>query len=259
MDIATTRFGTVTIEEVDVMIFSDGLIGMEDCRQWALLADSQNDALGWMQCLDRPEVCARLSGSGGATRRRAAGAQFGRRCAGARDPQPSRGLPGAESQSAARVVHGATDRAANRCQRRSCSAAPDPGRVEIAAGRLVGGCVGQFERRSMKRRMCSKSRRGIIGNFTLGLESRDKPDRPLSQTGTFARRGVLPRQTVDCPDSRIAPVITAAAIRGRRSSGSGAGAIGVTERNLRGDPYGASCLFFLDSATRASSSATMWS
>lgn len=56
MDIATTRFGTVTIEEVDVMTFSDGLIGMEECRQWALLADSQNDALGWMQCLDRPEV-----------------------------------------------------------------------------------------------------------------------------------------------------------------------------------------------------------
>src|SRR5215471_19104471 len=56
MDINTTRFGTVTIAEEDVMTFADGLIGMEDCRQWALLADSQNDALGWMQCLDRPEV-----------------------------------------------------------------------------------------------------------------------------------------------------------------------------------------------------------
>jgi flagellar assembly factor FliW len=56
MDIDTTRFGTVTIEQEDVMTFADGLIGMEECRQWALLADAQNDALGWMQSLDRPEV-----------------------------------------------------------------------------------------------------------------------------------------------------------------------------------------------------------
>ncbi|HEY2253072.1 MAG TPA: flagellar assembly protein FliW [Planctomycetaceae bacterium] len=56
MDITTTRFGTITIEREDVMTFVDGLIGMEDCRQWALLADAENDALGWLQCLDRPEV-----------------------------------------------------------------------------------------------------------------------------------------------------------------------------------------------------------
>jgi flagellar assembly factor FliW len=56
MDITTTRFGTITIEQEDMMTFVDGLIGMEDCRQWALLADAENDALGWLQCLDRPEV-----------------------------------------------------------------------------------------------------------------------------------------------------------------------------------------------------------
>ena len=37
MDITTTRFGTVTIDEEDVLTFVDGLIGMEDCRRWALL------------------------------------------------------------------------------------------------------------------------------------------------------------------------------------------------------------------------------
>ncbi len=56
MDISTTRFGTVTIDEDDVLVFVDGLIGMEDCRHWALLADAQNAALGWLQSLDRPEV-----------------------------------------------------------------------------------------------------------------------------------------------------------------------------------------------------------
>jgi flagellar assembly factor FliW len=56
MDITTTRFGKVTIGEEDVLTFVDGLIGMEDCRRWALLADAQNNALGWLQSLDRAEV-----------------------------------------------------------------------------------------------------------------------------------------------------------------------------------------------------------
>lgn len=56
MDITTTRFGIVAIDDEDVLTFVDGLIGMEDCRRWALLADAQNSALGWLQSLDRPEV-----------------------------------------------------------------------------------------------------------------------------------------------------------------------------------------------------------
>ena len=56
MDIATTRFGTVTIEEQDVLTFVDGLIGMESQSRWALLADARNSALGWLQSLDRPDV-----------------------------------------------------------------------------------------------------------------------------------------------------------------------------------------------------------
>jgi flagellar assembly factor FliW len=56
MDVSTTRFGTVTIAADDVLLFSDGLIGMEDCQRWVLLADAQNSALGWLQSLDRPSV-----------------------------------------------------------------------------------------------------------------------------------------------------------------------------------------------------------
>src|SRR3954471_8405332 len=56
MKISTSRFGNVTIQDADVLTFVDGLIGMEDCRRWVLLADAQNPALGWLQSLDRAEV-----------------------------------------------------------------------------------------------------------------------------------------------------------------------------------------------------------
>jgi flagellar assembly factor FliW len=56
MKIHTTRFGTLAIEEDDVLTFAEGLIGMEECRGWVLLADAQNSALGWLQSMDRPEV-----------------------------------------------------------------------------------------------------------------------------------------------------------------------------------------------------------
>jgi hypothetical protein len=33
-----------------------GLPGLEDCREWALLADASNDALGWLQSTTRGDV-----------------------------------------------------------------------------------------------------------------------------------------------------------------------------------------------------------
>ena len=56
MNISTTKFGSISIEEADVLTFVDGLIGMEDCRRWVLLGDSENEALAWLQSLERPEV-----------------------------------------------------------------------------------------------------------------------------------------------------------------------------------------------------------
>jgi flagellar assembly factor FliW len=56
MNISTTRFGSLTVHDADVLTFVDGLIGMEECRRWVLLADAENDALGWLQSLERPEV-----------------------------------------------------------------------------------------------------------------------------------------------------------------------------------------------------------
>jgi len=56
MTFPTTRFGEISIEPQDALTFVDGLIGMEHLRQWVLLADAENTALAWLQCLDRPDV-----------------------------------------------------------------------------------------------------------------------------------------------------------------------------------------------------------
>jgi flagellar assembly factor FliW len=56
MKIRTTRFGSLEIETDDLIQFPAGLLGLEDCRSWVLLADAQNDALGWLQSTTRPEV-----------------------------------------------------------------------------------------------------------------------------------------------------------------------------------------------------------
>jgi len=54
--IETTRFGDLEIVEDHLLSFPAGIIGLEDCRQWVLLADTSNDALGWLQSAQRPEI-----------------------------------------------------------------------------------------------------------------------------------------------------------------------------------------------------------
>ena len=54
--IATSRFGRIDIEPEDVFHFPQGILGMEDCRDWVMLIDSQNDVLKWLQSTQHPEV-----------------------------------------------------------------------------------------------------------------------------------------------------------------------------------------------------------
>lgn len=56
MRISTTRFGTLAVDVDDLLHFPHGVIGFEDCRQWLLLADPANSAVGWLQSADRPET-----------------------------------------------------------------------------------------------------------------------------------------------------------------------------------------------------------
>jgi flagellar assembly factor FliW len=56
MEIRTTRFGDLEIEPGDVISFPTGMLGLDDCHQWVLLADSHHNAFGWLQSTDHPEV-----------------------------------------------------------------------------------------------------------------------------------------------------------------------------------------------------------
>lgn len=56
MKIETTRFGLVGIKPDDILLFPSGLVGMEDCRHWILLADAHNQSVGWMQSLSHGEL-----------------------------------------------------------------------------------------------------------------------------------------------------------------------------------------------------------
>ncbi|HID77913.1 MAG TPA: hypothetical protein EYP56_18190, partial [Planctomycetaceae bacterium] len=56
MIVHTTRFGPVVIRREDILHFPEGLLGFSDCRDWVILADTCNDAVAWMQSVDRQEV-----------------------------------------------------------------------------------------------------------------------------------------------------------------------------------------------------------
>lgn len=56
MDIFSTRFGAVEVQPEDVIHFPEGLVGLEERRDWVLLAEAQNDAVAWLQNVDRADV-----------------------------------------------------------------------------------------------------------------------------------------------------------------------------------------------------------
>ncbi len=56
MEIHTTRFGTVEVEPADVILFPTGMLGLDGCQHWVLLADADNEALGWLQSTTHGDV-----------------------------------------------------------------------------------------------------------------------------------------------------------------------------------------------------------
>jgi flagellar assembly factor FliW len=54
--ILTSRFGRLEIESLDVICFPAGLLGLDGCLHWVLLADADNDAVGWLQATTQAEV-----------------------------------------------------------------------------------------------------------------------------------------------------------------------------------------------------------
>ena len=56
MQIKTTRFGSVNVEENALISFPQGLVGYETHTRFALIAAKQNDGFYWLQAVDDPEV-----------------------------------------------------------------------------------------------------------------------------------------------------------------------------------------------------------
>ncbi|MFT5522415.1 MAG: flagellar assembly factor FliW [Pirellulaceae bacterium] len=56
MQLNTSRFGAITIEADDILLFPHGLIGFEEDRHWVLLADQDNPSVGWLQSLRSEEL-----------------------------------------------------------------------------------------------------------------------------------------------------------------------------------------------------------
>ena len=56
MDIYTTRFGTLSVQPQDELVFEHGLVGLENYRRWVVLSDADNPALGWLQSLEHGHV-----------------------------------------------------------------------------------------------------------------------------------------------------------------------------------------------------------
>jgi flagellar assembly factor FliW len=56
MDIITTRFGVLSVQPQDEIVFEQGLIGLADCKRWVVLTDSSNGALGWLQNLEQGHI-----------------------------------------------------------------------------------------------------------------------------------------------------------------------------------------------------------
>ncbi len=56
MEIHTTRFGPVDVDANDVILFPGGMLGLDDCLHWVLLADASDEGLGWLQSTTHGDV-----------------------------------------------------------------------------------------------------------------------------------------------------------------------------------------------------------
>jgi flagellar assembly factor FliW len=60
MEVNTTRFGSLQVDAEDLIHFPAGILGLEECRDWVLLKDAQNDAVAWLQSVQRPRIALPL-------------------------------------------------------------------------------------------------------------------------------------------------------------------------------------------------------
>ncbi len=56
MQIHTTRFGSLEVEERSVLSMRRGLLGFESFHRYILIQDGENSAFRWLQCVDSPSL-----------------------------------------------------------------------------------------------------------------------------------------------------------------------------------------------------------
>ncbi len=56
MQIQTTRFGAVSIEESDLITLPEGLLGFNDLRKFVILEDPDDLVFAWLQSCEKPGV-----------------------------------------------------------------------------------------------------------------------------------------------------------------------------------------------------------
>lgn len=56
MKVNTTRFGTIDVNEDQVLTLTEGMLGFSDCGRYVLMDDEIGDPFMWMQSLDIPSL-----------------------------------------------------------------------------------------------------------------------------------------------------------------------------------------------------------
>jgi len=56
MEIRTTRFGTLTVDDDRVINFPRGLLGFPSYTRYALIQTSQENYFFWLQCVEEPDL-----------------------------------------------------------------------------------------------------------------------------------------------------------------------------------------------------------
>ena len=56
MRIQTSRFGSISLEEEDILRFPEGILGFGDLRTFVLLDDPSDEIFAWLQSCEKPEI-----------------------------------------------------------------------------------------------------------------------------------------------------------------------------------------------------------
>ena len=56
MKVNTTRFGTIDVDEDQVVTLTEGMLGFSECGRYVLMDDEIGDPFLWMQSLDIPSL-----------------------------------------------------------------------------------------------------------------------------------------------------------------------------------------------------------